>query len=640
MRGKDERKKVSQYYPNGLGTNPRRLAIFQCHDKDGIIDDYIPYLLNDLKECLSRLVIVVNGFLTTEGRAKLQTLTKDVFVREDAGFDAAAWKEGMIDYLGWEEVAKYDELILLNDTFFGPFYPFRQVFEEMDKKPVDFWGLTVHGEMPIEGINKKLCPYPMWPTHIQSYFLVIRKQMHTSYEFRRYWEKQPLFKSRDELINRNEVVFTKHFEDAGFVWDVFIDTRDLDGNIAVNHYMYNCYNILKDRKCPVIKRRNFGAPYREYLNMCSGIQIRKSLEFLQNNTNYDVNLIIQNLLRVYNISDIYNNLHLNYILSKNFAQSAKKTEKNVVVVFHIGYIDMLEYLKPYICGIPKEIDVIITTKPEKNCQLVRSFFQSYLGERLTVLCAKDPGRDLSALLVTAKPILMNYDYICFCHDKRSSQSGAITVGADFQENIIENTIGSTQYIYNILQLFDNNQCLGLLAPPSPIHAIYFLLYGNRWTLCYEEAKRLAERLKLTADISPNHQPLAIGTAFWCKKEALLPLFEYPWVHDDFPKEPLPDDGTLNHALERILPFVAQSQGYLTGWAMTDEYAAVQITNTQYMLDELVRASGRAFPSFLAFEDYVRGNKIGVKGALIIYVKKHLPKPLWGFARFVKKLIRW
>lgn len=637
-----ERKKkgASIHYPNGLNGNPKRLAIFLYYDKDGIVDDYIPYLINDLKQCLERIVIVINGYITTEGRARLKELTEDVFVRDNEGFDAAGWKEAMIDYLGWDEIEKYDELILLNDTFFGPFYSFKEIFAQMNTKPIDFWGLTSHGEMPIDGINAALCPYPTWPEHIQSYFIVIRKAMHKSYEFRRYWEKQPTFASRDEAINKNEVVLTKHFTDAGFVWDVLVDTKDLDGNAPINHYMYNAYEILSKLRYPIIKRRNFAAPYREYLDLTVGNQAKKALEYIDKHTNYDINLILDNILRVYNISDIYNNLHLNYILPKETLLKEKHTERKAVVVFHIGYIDMLDYLKQYICSIPEDLDIILTTKPEKNCEIVRSFFEPYLRDRLTVLCAKDPGRDLSALLVTARPKLLEYDYICFCHDKKSSQSGAITVGAGFQENIIENTLASKAYIMNVINCLEENEYLGLLSTPCPHHGIYFWTVGNRWTCCYEETKRLAKQLNLNVDISPNHQPLAIGTAFWCKKDALLPLFEYPWVHDDFPKEPLPDDGTLNHALERILPFVAQSQGYLTGWVMTDEYAAVQITNTQYMLDELVRASGRAFPSFLAFEDYVRGNKIGVKGALIIYIKKHLPKPFWGIARLFKKLIRW
>lgn len=102
-----------------LPKDATRLGIFECHDKDGIIDDYIPYLLNDMMENLTDLVVVVNGKLTPEGRRRLLEITPQVFVRADEGFDAAAWKEAMIDYLGWEKVSQYDELVLFNDTFLG-----------------------------------------------------------------------------------------------------------------------------------------------------------------------------------------------------------------------------------------------------------------------------------------------------------------------------------------------------------------------------------------------------------------------------------------------------------------------------------------------------------------------------------------
>ena len=58
------------------------------------------------------------------------------------------------------------------------------------------------------------------------------------------------------------------------------------------------------------------------------------------------------------------------------------------------------------------------------------------------------------------------------------------------------------------------------------------------------------------------------------------------------------------ALERILPFVAQSQGYLTGWVLTDRQAAVELANLRYMLDETRRAldgtPGLRFATFAAF----------------------------------------
>jgi lipopolysaccharide biosynthesis protein len=39
------------------------------------------------------------------------------------------------------------------------------------------------------------------------------------------------------------------------------------------------------------------------------------------------------------------------------------------------------------------------------------------------------------------------------------------------------------------------------------------------------------------------------------------MFELKLGWDDYPEEPLPSDGTVLHALERLLPFVARHGGF-------------------------------------------------------------------------------
>lgn len=52
----------------------KRLGIFYCFDEDGIIDEYIIYLLNDIFQNLDELCIVYNGDLTDESIEKLKFL--------------------------------------------------------------------------------------------------------------------------------------------------------------------------------------------------------------------------------------------------------------------------------------------------------------------------------------------------------------------------------------------------------------------------------------------------------------------------------------------------------------------------------------------------------------------------------------
>ena len=56
-----------------------------------------------------------------------------------------------------------------------------------------------------------------------------------------------------------------------------------------------------------------------------------------------------------------------------------------------------------------------------------------------------------------------------------------------------------------------------------------------------------------------------GDFFWVRSTAIKPLFNKNWTYDDLPDEPLPIDGTILHALERIIPFCVQSAGFYASW---------------------------------------------------------------------------
>jgi lipopolysaccharide biosynthesis protein len=53
----------------------------------------------------------------------------------------------------------------------------------------------------------------------------------------------------------------------------------------------------------------------------------------------------------------------------------------------------------------------------------------------------------------------------------------------------------------------------------------------------------------------------IGTMFWARPKALAPLFSLRLQWNDYPEEPVAIDGTVLHALERLLPFTAAHAGY-------------------------------------------------------------------------------
>ena len=122
-------------------TKINRLVIYFFYDADGIVDRYVPYMLEDIVKNCSELFVVCNGKLTPEGRAVFQKLTPNILVRENKGFDVWAYKKALEQY-GWDKISEFDEIIMMNSTIMGPIYPLSEMFKEMNQRDLDFWGIT------------------------------------------------------------------------------------------------------------------------------------------------------------------------------------------------------------------------------------------------------------------------------------------------------------------------------------------------------------------------------------------------------------------------------------------------------------------------------------------------------------------
>ena len=610
----------------------KRLGIFCMYDSEGIVDEYIIFLLQNLKEVLSHLMIVCNGKLTPKSRRCLEEITDDVFVRDNSGFDMEAWRQGILRHKN--NLNDYDELVLLNDSFYGPLYPFKEVFDRMDtEKPnADFWGLTIHGKTEDAS---RMCPYGYIPEHIQSFFLVIRAHMFHSPEFLRYWEDAKTASNFDEAIMQHEVCFTKDFFDKGFTYAVYCDTRDWENSyeLKINHYLLSTEKLLKHYRCPVIKKKVFMMPRSYYINENYGDAPHKCIEFIKNCTNYDTALIWKNLLRLKNISELKATLGWDYVLPENFPNATAQINfRDVAIVAHLYYEDLMAECVNYLCNAPPDVSIFVTVDKNSKKLRVEGLFKA-AGRNCEVRIVAGRGRDLSALLVGCKDVLDKFKYLCFIHDKKSRRPGkSISIGDSFFHMLWNNTLASENFIKNILTTFENEKNLGLLVPPPPHHGEYKFFIHDYWTSsCFDESIKLAEKLNIPANfLNRGLSPLAIGSVFWCKTAALKKIFAYDWKVEEFPAEPMPDDGTISHALERIFPFAAQAEGFYTGWLMTESFVRDELENFIYFSSEpRTLPSIQSIPSVLqAFKYWVKSN-VPTKYWFLLYPFKHLLEKL-GF----------
>ena len=252
----------------------KRLGIFCFYDKDGIVDSYIEYLLGELMTVLDKLIVVVNGQVNEDGRRVFFRYTTDLIVRENKGFDAGAYAN-VIDYLLGDSIKDWDELVLCNDTFFGPFVPMKSIFEKMEKKHLDFWGLNVN-------VRKMM-------SFIESYFLVLGATILQGGELVQYFHD-----NIDPLTDDITKVYSK------FEYGLFL-------NLVEKQYSYGAYcntelcspyyspdTCLERYGLPVLKKKAF----LEEFNPQAAIN---AVRYVRCCMNYDVGNILQCVQRLYSL---------------------------------------------------------------------------------------------------------------------------------------------------------------------------------------------------------------------------------------------------------------------------------------------------------------------------------------------------
>lgn len=564
----------------------KRYAVYVFFDKAGIVDEYNDVFLKGLKKEVSHLVVICNGEVQPEGKKRLEEIADEVIIRENKGYDITAYKEGLL-YPGFDKLMDYDEVITCNDTMYGPLYPFSEMFDSMSQKDVDFWGITNFHEaqvVPFVSIE-----YDFLPKHIQSFFMVYRQSLVRSQEFQKYWSELPEIRGYSEAIGLHEVVFTKKFSDLGFRWAVYSGSEDLEG------YTYDPLRdfpkyMIQEKRCPIIKKRSFFHEYGEAMERSGGEGTREAFEYIDNELSYDCSLIWKNLLRTQNMADIKKRLQLNYILSSKIPRGEKESAEKIALIIHIYYSDLAGYCRKYAESMPKGTDVYVTVPDAERLKEVKNAFRDF-PYRTEFRITGNRGRDVAPFLVGCSDLIEKYDLICKVHDKRVKQVHPMSMGQSWSYKCFENLLKNEILVQNILTLFQENPFLGMLTPPVPNHGPYYPTTGKgEWGKIFQVVKNLADTLGLKVDLDPLKEPIApLGSMFWVRTHALKPLFAHKWKYGDMPEEPIADDATVLHAIERIYPFCVQEAGYYTAWLMTDTYASMELDNWDYMNRELIDA---------------------------------------------------
>lgn len=253
-----------------------RLCVFSFYDPDGHVDKYIIWILEALDSLISDWIIVVNGTLERCGEKELRRFTKHIFKRENRGFDAGGYQYILCHCLRAEELSKYDEIVLCNNTFFFLRNSFDDLFQQAYVNKWDFWGITGYLHVIF--------------SHIQSYFLVFSRKIIEQNLLIDYLGGNVDGRTNDIGIVCAQFemgLFDFLVEQHHMRYGCLIDLHDLD--------VYgDSFRCLQQYNIPIVKKKTFSSDYDLY-NMLI------TLKFLRQNTNFPVELIEECIARLYKV---------------------------------------------------------------------------------------------------------------------------------------------------------------------------------------------------------------------------------------------------------------------------------------------------------------------------------------------------
>ena len=79
------------------------------------------------------MVFISNSQLPEDVKSNLvaQHLVDDILERQNSGFDFAVWRDGM-KTVGFDQLAHFDSVTLMNDTCFGPFWDLEPIYQQFE----------------------------------------------------------------------------------------------------------------------------------------------------------------------------------------------------------------------------------------------------------------------------------------------------------------------------------------------------------------------------------------------------------------------------------------------------------------------------------------------------------------------------
>jgi len=229
----------------------------------------------------------------------------------------------------------------------------------------------------------------------------------------------------------------------------------------------------------------------------------------------------------------------------------------IAVHIHVFYTDVFELICEYLKNIPSPFDLLISASGQNQSAIEKIVSKANFSGEVIIKKVPNRGRDIAPMIVEFGKKLLDYDLALHLHTKKTAHNK--NLGELWMLHILKCLLSDPLYLNHILKLFKFNDRLGVVAPTLIDDLVRFYNWGDNHKLAVQLFKDIGANTELLTQKKAIEFPA--GTMFWFRPIALINLLNSSLSYPSFPKEPIETDGTIAHAIERCIYYIAEENIY-------------------------------------------------------------------------------
>jgi FMN phosphatase YigB (HAD superfamily) len=238
-------------------------------------------------------------------------------------------------------------------------------------------------------------------------------------------------------------------------------------------------------------------------------------------------------------------------------QNSLAAGPSVAAVVHVYYSDLIDEVCAHLARIPYRFSGYFAVRSDDMIGAIKSGLKRHGADCAAhFVVAPNRGRNFGAFLVEFRDAVRAHDLCVHIHTKKSLRMGEDQ--RDWRGHLFDGLLGDKTTVATILARFSEDPSVGLVFPTTYEG---MPAWCHHWLRTSGRVDEISRMLGISGMPRRGLIDFPIGSMFWARTAAIAPLLDFAWRYEHFEAEPMDDDGTMAHVIERMMGNLCNATGY-------------------------------------------------------------------------------